>query len=71
MSAIELKKKQIIDEIEHVEEEWILNAIGRLLAIDNETEVPEWHKEVVRSRVKEYKVNETELLNWNDVEKEL
>ncbi len=68
MNTIELKKKQIINELEHVEEEWILNAIGRLLAIDNETEVPEWHKEIVRTRLKEYKINETELLNWNEEE---
>lgn len=34
-------------------------------------EVPEWHKEIVRQRLKEYRNNTDNVLDWKDVQKEI
>lgn len=68
---IELKKKEIKDEIEKTEDEKLLWAIARLLHIDDDGEVPEWHKTIVRERTEKYEKNSNDLLNWDDAKKDV
>jgi hypothetical protein len=34
-------------------------------------EVPEWHKEIVRQRLKEYRNNTDNVLDWEGIQKEI
>ena len=68
---IELKKREIAAEIENLQDEKLLWAISRLLHLDDESEVPEWHKEVVRERVEKYEKKSGKMLDWEDVQKKL
>lgn len=68
MSAIELKenKERIIQEIQLVEDEWILKAIQKLLDIDDNVDVEQYNKDIDESMLQykngNYKTQE-ELLN--------
>ena len=66
---IELKKREIAAEIENLQDEKLLWAISRLLHLDDESEVPEWHKEVVHERVEKYEKGSGKMLDWEDVQK--
>lgn len=68
---IELKKKEIKQEIENLHDEKVLWAISRLLHLDDEGETPEWHKEIVRERVEKYESGEGKMLDWEDAQKRL
>lgn len=65
------KKKLIIEEIQHTNDEALVNAIEQLLKIENNETIPEWHKEIVRARVQEYREHEDVLLEWNEALKDL
>jgi hypothetical protein len=68
---LELKKQEIKAEIEKIEDEKLLWAIARLLHIDDDGVVPEWHKSVVRERVVRYENGNEKMLNWDDVKESL
>ncbi|MEI6851531.1 MAG: hypothetical protein WCL06_01765 [Bacteroidota bacterium] len=74
---IEAERNQIIEQLNHVEDINVLNAIKNLLAFASKKEkvfdiiVSEEQKEMVRSRVKKYKANPDNVLSWNDVEAKL
>ncbi|HWB63974.1 MAG TPA: addiction module protein [Chitinophagales bacterium] len=68
---LELKKKEIKEEIERTSDEKILWAIARLLHIDDESEVPEWHKNVVNERVEKYEKGNGKFQDWDEAEKKL
>lgn len=68
---IEMDKKLIIDEIKNVEDKWILKAIKKLLDIDYEEEISEEHQQVLNERIASYEVNPSDVLEWDEVKKEL
>mgnify|MGYP001551141992 CR=1 FL=1 len=68
---IEIKKQEIKAEIENLQDEKVLWAILRLLHLDDEGEVPEWHKEIVRERVERYEKGNGKMLKWDEVQKKL
>ena len=74
---IEAERNQIIEQLNHVEDINVLNAIKNLLAFASKKEkvfdiiVSEEQKEMVRSRVKKYKANPDNVRSWNDVEAKL
>jgi hypothetical protein len=68
---IELKKREIQEEIGHITDEKLLWAIARLLHMDDEGEVPEWHKEIVNERMEKYEKGKGKMLDWEDVQKDL
>ena len=37
----------------------------------NAFEIPEWQKEIVRQRLKDYKNNPDNVLEWTDIQKEI
>jgi len=68
---IELKKREIKEEIEKTEDEKLLWAIARLLHIDDDGEVPEWHKTVVRERMEKYDKQNGKLVDWDEAQKDI
>ncbi|MBX9783932.1 MAG: addiction module protein [Chitinophagaceae bacterium] len=52
MSASIIDKKKIIDAIRETDDDRILFAISRLLEI-KETDIPDWHKEILEERLLE------------------
>lgn len=67
MSAAEIKetKERIIQEIQLVEDEWVLKAIQKLLDIDD-SELAELDK-----RMEKRKSGESKSYSWETVDKEL
>lgn len=67
MSAAELKEKKelIIQEIQQVEDEWILKAIEKLLDINSD------ENEELDNRMKKRKTGESKSYSWEEVDKEL
>ncbi len=67
MSAAELKEKKelIIQEIQQVEDEWILKAIEKLLDINSD------ENEELDNRMKKRKAGESKSYSWEEVDKEL
>jgi hypothetical protein len=68
---IELERSQIIEEIGHVNEEWLLKAIKRLLALDYEDDVPEDHKQILDNRINAYDTGQAETIEWEEAKKKL
>lgn len=68
---LELEKKQIITELLQVNDEWILKAIKKLLDIDEDYEISEEHKKILDERIAEFEANESNILDWETVKKEL
>lgn len=68
---IEIEKKLIISEIKNIEDERILKAIKKLLDIDYEAEVSSEHQQVLNERIASYEANPAEILEWDEVKKEL
>ena len=68
---IELEKKQIIEELNEVHDEWLLKAIKRLLGLDYDDEVPEEHKQVLEGRIKSYESGESKGVEWDEAKKRL
>lgn len=65
------KKREIKAEIDKTEDEKLIWAIARLLHIDDDGEVPEWHKEIVQERAVKYGKTNKKLKDWDKVQKKL
>ena len=68
---IELERSEIIEEIKHVHDEWLLKAIKRLLGLDYGDEITEEHKEVLDSRINAYEAGEAKTIEWEEAKKRL
>ena len=68
---IELEKLQIIEELNHVNDEWLLKAIKRLLGLDYEDAIPEEHKQILDSRINAYESGQAETIEWEEAKKRL
>jgi hypothetical protein len=66
-----LKKQEIKTEIDKIEDEKLLWAIARLLHLDDEIDIPEWHKQIVEESMVEYKKDKSQLEDWDDVKDKL
>ena len=60
------KKREIISEIDKVNDEQLLEEILRLLHREDD-DIPEWHKEILEERSKKYESGEEEMLDWEEV----
>ena len=48
--------------------EYLKNKIGDLKKEEESMfEVPEWHKDIIRQRLKDYRENPGNVLDWNEV----
>ena len=68
---IELERTQIIEEIKHVHDEWLLKAIKRLLGLDYDDDISEEHKEVLDSRINAYESGQAKTIEWEEAKKRL
>jgi len=68
---IEMERLQIIEELNHVNDEWLLKAIKRLLGLDYEDEVSEEQKQVLDGRINAYESGEAKTIEWDDAKKRL
>ncbi len=66
-----VKKREIKAEIDKIEDEKLVWAIARLLQLDDEGEVPEWHKQIVQERLVKYEKGSSKLKDWDKVQKDL
>ncbi len=51
---IELEKKLIIAEINHIDDEWLLTAIKGLLGMNDVADISDAHKSTLDARLEEY-----------------
>ena len=63
---IELEKRQIVEELNYVSDEWVLKAIKRLLNLDSEDDVPEEHKQILADRIKKYESGQAKIVDWDE-----
>lgn len=63
-----LKKREIKERVDKVEDEKILSAIARLLNLE-EVESPGWHKQIVEERFEEYERNPQNVISWEEIKK--
>jgi hypothetical protein len=68
---IELERSEIIEEIKHVHDEWLLKAIKRLLGLDYGDDVPEEHKQILDSRINAYESGHAKTIEWEEAKKRL
>ncbi len=66
-----LKKREIIEEISKTDDEKLVWAIARLLHLDEDMDVPEWHKQILEERSEKYITGNASTENWDDVQKNL
>jgi hypothetical protein len=66
-----VKKLEIKAEIDKIEDEKLVWAIARLLHLDDDTEIPEWHKQIVEERQEKYEKSGHKLKDWDEVQKDL
>ncbi|MDB5282395.1 MAG: hypothetical protein JWO06_1470 [Bacteroidota bacterium] len=66
-----VKKREIKAGIDKIEDEKLVWAIARLLHLDDEGEIPEWHKQVVEERVVKYGKSNSKLKDWDKVQGKL
>jgi hypothetical protein len=75
---IQTQKAQIIEQFKQIDDINLLKAIKSLLEyaslnkkISQETEIPETHKQIVRSRIKKYANNPESYLTWDQIEQKI
>ncbi|MFN8287450.1 MAG: addiction module protein [Chitinophagales bacterium] len=68
---IELKKREIQEEIGRLQDEKLVWAVARLLHLDDEGDVPDWHKSILKERVEKYEKGDKKPLDWDQAQKDL
>jgi putative addiction module component len=68
---IELERSEIIEEIKHVSDEWLLKAIKRLLGLDHDNDISEEHKQILDSRINAYESGQVKPIEWEEAKKRL
>lgn len=61
------KKHEIIDLINKSNDEKLIEAIARLLHLDDYTNIPEWHRQIVEERIVKYEAGGGKMKNWEQV----
>jgi len=64
------KKREIISEIDRIDDEKLLWAIARLLHLDDD-DLPAGHKEILNERLEEYQKGNIKMTDWEEVKKNL
>ena len=70
MNIIE-KKREIKQEIDQIDDEKLVWAIARLLHLDDEEPIPEWHLTILQERIEKYEKSSTQMKDWEEVKKGL
>ena len=65
--SVEQQRTEIIEELQHVSDEWILKAVARLLGLDEP--IPEEHQRVLNNRIDAYERGEARTVSLEDARK--
>ena len=65
--SVEQQRIEIIEELQHVSDEWILKAVARLLGLDEP--VPEEHQRTLDSRIDAYSRGEARTVPLDEARK--
>jgi hypothetical protein len=69
---IKNEKLQIIEELRHRDEEWLIIAIKKLLDLDNnENEFSSEHKDIIAKRLDAYGSNPNNVITLNNLKEDL
>ena len=60
-----IDKSKIIDAIKKTEDEYVLEEINQLL--QNEINIPDWHKKVLQQRLQDIEEGNAVFHNWEDI----
>ncbi len=66
-----VKKREIKEEIDRIDDEKLVWAIARLLHLDEDMDVPEWHKQILEERIEKYETGNAKMKDWDEVQKNL
>lgn len=65
------KKEEIKSEIDRIDDEKLIWAIARLLHLEDDADIPEWHKQILEEREAKYQRGEMKFKDWEEVKKTL
>ncbi len=65
---LQLTIREIKNELDKVHDEKTLWAIARILNL-NQSESPEWHRQMVEERFTDYERNPQNVISWEDLKK--
>ncbi|TNF25449.1 MAG: hypothetical protein EP314_06745 [Bacteroidetes bacterium] len=64
--------REVILKIPEEKYEFIMELIANLgLEVEQEIEIPEWQKDIVRERIAEYKKNPSSAIPWKEARKQI
>lgn len=64
--------REVILKIPEERYEFIMELIANLgLEVEQEIEIPEWQKNIVRERIAEYKKNPDSVIPWKEARKQI
>jgi len=66
-----IKKNEIKRELDKIEDEKVVWAIARLLRLDDDGDVSQWHKDLVKERTVKYGKKKNAMKDWEEVQKGL
>lgn len=66
---IDLEKRQIIEEINNIQDEWLVKALKRLLRLDQKNDISSEPKNTVDSRTNPYESGDAITLEWEEAKK--
>lgn len=68
---IQLEKKQIVEELRHRNEEWLIIAMKKLLGLDSADEFSSEHKTLIEERIKLYETVPDNIITLEQLRREL
>ena len=63
---IELERRLIIEELNHVTEEWLLKAIKKLLDMDAVDDISEEHAAILDARIDAFESGNAATVSWDE-----
>lgn len=68
---IQLEKKQIVEELQHRDEEWLIIAIKKLLGLKTADEFSSEHNTIIEERIKLYATDPDSVITLEQLRQEL
>ncbi len=63
------KKRQIVNRIDEIQDEWLIRAIEKLLDIEDYDDTPDWHRSLLSERLEQYEKKPNDVIKWEDIKK--
>lgn len=68
---IELEKQQIVEELRHRNEEWLIIAMKKLLGLDDGDKFSSEHRAIIEERIKLYETRPDDVITLEQLVQEL